>query len=286
MKVFRLAVIAVMLVAAAPPRAVVGQSLTRVAPETVAVPSGTLRLTGLLWRPQGSGPFPAILFSHGSGLRIGPALARDRALAIGPVFAKHGYVFLYLFRRGYGLSAGQGESMGAILDREAKARGEEARRHLQVVLLTTEYLDDVMAGLSFVRNLAGVDTGRIALAGHSLGGQLSLLAAERDKAVRAAVTFAAAAQSWEEVGAELQERMLSAVRNLSAPILLIHAANDYSIAPGQVMAAELARLKRPHQLKIYPAVGNTPAAGHDAVHTDIATWEGDVFRFLDEHMRR
>jgi dienelactone hydrolase len=284
MRILRLAVVAFILVPSAPPKAAVGQSLTARAPETVVVSSGTLRLTGLVWRPEGSGPFPAILFSHGSGLRVDSALARDRALAIGPVFAKHGYVFLYLFRRGYGLSAGQGELLGDVLDREALARGEEARKHLQVVLLSADHLDDVMAGLSFLRSLKGVDAQRIALVGHSFGGQLTLLAAERDKTIRAAVTFAAAAQSWEG-SSELRDRMLAAVRNISAPILLTHAANDYSVAPGQVMAAELTRLGRSHLLKIYPAVGKTPAAGHEAVYTDIAAWEGDVFRFLDEHMR-
>ena len=286
MRVSHLAAIVLVLVTSAPPGVAVGQSLTPLAPDTVVVSSGTLRLTGLLWRPQGSGPFPAILFNHGSGRRVDSALARERAYAIGPVFAKHGYTFLYLFRRGYGLSAAQGEFMEDVLNREAKARGEEARRHLQLVLLTTDHLDDVTAGLSFLRSRAGVDSDRIALVGHSFGGQLTLLAAERDRRLRAAVTFAAAAQSWEGVGAELQQRMLSAVRKISAPIFLTHAANDYSIVPGQVMAAELAKLRRSHQLKIYPAVGDTPATGHEAVYTDIATWEGDVFRFLDEHVRR
>jgi hypothetical protein len=47
----------------------------------------------------------------------------------------------------------------------------------------------------------------------------------------------------------------------------------------------LARLKQPHVLKIYPAVGDTPGAGHGAVYTDTLTWEPDVFRFLDDHLR-
>lgn len=175
--------------------------------------------------------------------------------------------------------------MGDVLDREARTGGEEARRHLQMVLLTTDQLDDVMAGLAFLRRLAGVDSQRIALVGHSFGGQLTLLAAERDTRIRAAVTFAAAAQSWEPGGAELRERLLAAVRTMRAPVFLAHAANDYSIVPGQVMAAELARLGRPHQLKIYPAVGSTAAAGHEAVYTDIAAWEGDVFQFLAAHLR-
>jgi carboxymethylenebutenolidase len=285
MKISRLAVIGCVLIASNSPRLAAGQSSTAAPPTSVVVSSGALRLTGLLWRPEGPGPFPAILFNHGSGLRVDAAEARDRALAIGPVFAKHGYVFLYPFRRGYGLSAGQGQSMRDVLDREAKARGEAARQHARVVLLTTDHLDDVMAALAFLKSVAGVDSKRIALVGHSFGGELSLLAAERDKTARAVVTFAASAQSWEG-SSELRERLLASLRLSSAPIFLTHAANDYSIEPGRAMAAELAKLGRAHQLKTYRAVGNTPAAGHEAVYTDIAPWEGDVFQFLDEHVRR
>jgi len=278
MRISTLAVIGFLVIAAAPNPA--GQLASSIAADRVVVSSGTLHLTGLLWKPTGAGPFPAVLFNHGAG-PTDPARAQD----IGPLFAKHGYAFLYLFRRGYGLSATQGEFMRDVLDREAKARGEEARRRLQLVLLTADHLNDVMAGLAFLKRVEGVDAGRIAVAGHSFGGQLTLLAAERDTSVRAAVSFAAAAQSWDG-SPELHERLLAAVRNIRAPIFLTHAANDFSIVPGQVLAAELVRMKRPHELKIYPAVGDTPAAGHQAVYSDIMTWEADVFRFLDEPLRR
>jgi hypothetical protein len=36
-------------------------------PETVVLHNGSITLRGLLWRPQGHGPFPAILLNHGSG---------------------------------------------------------------------------------------------------------------------------------------------------------------------------------------------------------------------------
>jgi carboxymethylenebutenolidase len=248
------------------------------APEAVVIHSGELRLSGLLWKPAGSGSFPAVLFSHGAGRNPG------RAHNIGPVFANHGYAFLYLFRRGHGPSAGHGAFIGDVLDREAAANGEDARRRLQVALLNTEQLDDVMAGLSFLKASADVDRERIAVAGHSFGGQLTLLAAERDTTVRAAVTFAAAAQAWEG-SPELRERMFAAIPKLQAPVLLMHAANDFSTKPGQAMAAEMQRLSKPHQLKIYPAVGKTSADGHGAVYSDVTTWERDVFSFLDQHVR-
>jgi len=274
-----LIVVGLILATLAVPGAAAQQFSISNAAETVLVPNGNLRLTGMLWKPEGEGPFPAILFTHGAGRKDS-----DNVQGIGPIFAKHGYMFLYLFRRGHGLSADQGAFIGDLLAREASAKGEEARKRLQLLLLTTDHLDDFLAGLYFLRNVPDVNSGRIAVAGHSFGGQLALLAAEREPAVQAVVTFAAGAQLWDG-SSELRERLLQAVRNIEAPVLLIHAANDFSTAPGTALAAEMALLKKPYQLKIYPAVGDTPSAGHNAVYTDIATWEADVFTFLQMKLR-
>jgi hypothetical protein len=59
-------------------------------PETVVVHNGSVTLHAMLWRPQGRGPFPAILLNHGSGRsreeleRLGPY--ERNAEKPGPVF--------------------------------------------------------------------------------------------------------------------------------------------------------------------------------------------------------
>jgi dienelactone hydrolase len=277
-----------LLVACAPVPPVFGQASRSIAPETVVVASGKLRLQAFLWRPAGSAPFPAVLFAHGSGSTVsstGGFVMTDAAKILGPVFQKHGYAFLYLFRRGQGLSAGQGPFMQDILRHEKTARGEESQKHLQFVLLTTDHLDDVTAGVAFLKRLPEVDARRIAIMGHSFGGQLSLLAAERDSTIRAAVTFGAAAGSWEG-SSELRERLLAAVRKTTVPVMLLHAENDYSVAPGKALAAELESLGKPHVLKIYGPIGQTPDAGHNFVYTAVSQWEDDVFKFLNEYVAR
>ena len=257
--------------------------------DTVVIPSGKLRLKALLWKPAGPGPFPAVLFCHGSGGADADHTAglpmTEAAEKLAPLFLKHGYAFLYLFRRGHGLSADQGPFMQDILQRQEAARGKEARQHLQFVLATTDHLDDVLAALSFLKTVPGIEAKRIAIAGHSFGGQLTLLAAERDNTIRAAVTFAAAAGSWER-SPELRKRLLTAVDKATAPIMLIQAANDYSTAPGQALADELTRLHKSHILKIYPSVGKTTEDGHNFLYLAMPQWENDVFGFLDEHVRR
>jgi dienelactone hydrolase len=265
------------------------QSSPSIPAQTVEIRSGTLRLKAFLWMPAGRGPFPAVLFNHGSGgadpEHTAGLTMTEAAQQLGPLFVQHGYAFLYLFRRGHGLSADQGPFMQDLLLREKTASGDEARKHLQYVLLTTDHLDDVLAALSFLKSVRGVDPRRMAIAGHSFGGQLTLLAAERDPAVRAAVTFAAAAASWENTP-EVRERLLTAVRKAAAPIMLIQAANDYSTAAGRDLAAELERLHKPHLLKIYPPVGQTRDEGHNLLYKAIPEWEPDVFRFLDGYLKR
>jgi dienelactone hydrolase len=203
----------------------------------------------------------------------------DQAASLGPVFARHGYVCLFLFRRGVGLSTGQGSNAADILDRELAAGGLTARNRARLELLQTTELHDAQAGLAFLRGVPGVDPGRVAVVGHSFGGALTLLLVERDSAVRAAIDFAGAAGSW-DASPELRERLLEAVRIIPASVLFIHALNDYSVSPGTALAAEMTRLGKPHRLIVYPPFGSTTSQGHNIVDLNITSWESDVFAFL------
>ena len=260
-------------------------------PDTVVVQSGRLTLHALLWRPQGKGPFPAVLFNHGSAVDSanstnGRRDVRNReqgAAALGPIFARHGYVFLFLFRRGAGLSAGQGSYSGDLRAAELAAHGRDAQDRLQMQLLEGDELSDALAGLAYLRSRTEVDSRRVAVAGHSFGGSLTLLIAERDSTLRAAIDFASAAGSWRS--SAMQARLRAAVSHTILPVYFIHAANDYSIEPGRSLAADMARLAKPHRLQIYPAFGQTPEDGHSMVYLSTSTWEADVFAFLDAHMR-
>jgi carboxymethylenebutenolidase len=266
-----------------------GQSTPSMVPQTVEFARGKLHLKAYFWKPAGSGPFPAVLFNHGSGgadpdHTAGMPITQS-ANILAPFFIKHGYAFLYPFRRGHGPSASQAPFMQDLLRREEESKGKEARQHLQFVLLTTDQLDDVMAALAFLKTVPDVDSHRIAVAGNSFGGNLTLLAAERDKTVRAAVTFAAAANSWER-SPELRERLVSAIHNTNAAVMLSHAENDFGTTAGSALAAELKLLHKPYVLKIYPPVGLTSDDGHNNLYENIPAWESDVFEFFDQHVKQ
>ena len=143
-------------------------------PETVLIRSGSATLHAILWRPQGRGPFPGILLNHGSGRtredleRLGPY--ERNAETLGPVFVRHGYVFLYLFRRGVGLSADQGTNAVDLMNSESATHGPEARNALQLQLLESREMADALAALEFLRALPYVDARDVAAIGHSFGG--------------------------------------------------------------------------------------------------------------------
>jgi dienelactone hydrolase len=258
-------------------------------PVTVEVKSGSVTLHALLWRPEGRGPFPAVLVNHGSGRtreeleRLGPY--ENQAYTFAPVFAQHGYVVLFLFREGVGLSTDAGRNAIDLMTDEASARGQAARNALQMKLLEGREMTDALAGLAFLRGLPDVDAGRLAVVGHSFGGSLTVLMAEREPALRAAVIFSGAGYSWDR-SPELRERLLAAVRQTAVPMFFIHAENDYSTNLGKALAAELEHLGKPNRVKIYPPVGKSPDEGHDFPLNSIPAWESDVFAFLDAFVRK
>jgi len=62
---------------------------------------------------------------------------------MGPLFVRHGYELLYLFRHGDGLSGGQSVPAGDRMDQALAAQGKEARNRLQLQLLEHDELDEI-----------------------------------------------------------------------------------------------------------------------------------------------
>ena len=84
-----------------------GASQSIMGPDTVSFTSGSLTLRGVIYRPAGNGPFPTILFNHGSGKSYTKELA-----AVGPAYASHGFAF-FAPSRNSGYSAAKSSIMCA-----------------------------------------------------------------------------------------------------------------------------------------------------------------------------
>jgi carboxymethylenebutenolidase len=243
-------------------------------PVEVTFPSGNLVLHGFIYKPEGKGPFPAVLWNHGSERRPGwlPDLA--------PLFLSKGYILFIPHRRGQGRSPG--EYIMDLLDRAAQSGGQQVRSRKLVELMELHF-EDQLAALSYLKGLPEVDPRRIAVAGCSFGGIQTVLMAERGLGVRAAVDFAGAAQNWEHAP-DLRERMLKAVRQAQMPILFIQAKNDYDISPSRDLAAAMEKSNKPHALQIFPAFGKSTQDAHEFCVHGGEMWAPQVFSFLTQSM--
>ncbi len=138
---------------------------------------GKLNLHGFLAKPDGLGPFPAVLWNHGSEKSPGA----QRVLAT--FYTAHSYVFFIPHRRG------QGRSPGNYIQ-DLIAQSPPSERGSRMVELQEVEVDDVAAALDYLKSQPFVDPARIAISGCSYGGIQTLLAGERDLGVKALVPLA------------------------------------------------------------------------------------------------
>jgi carboxymethylenebutenolidase len=247
--------------------------------QAVKFSAGDHELRGILFKPKGDGPFPLLIWNHGSERSPG---ATPEFESVASVFVPAGYVVFAPVRRGHGYSAGR--YIGDVIRQTRASEGEEAANRMVVQLLETEQLDDQLAGLAYAKQLAFVDPNRIAVAGCSYGGIETLLGAERDAGYRAAISMSPAAQSWEH-NPILQARLIAAVRKITIPVLLLQPPKDASLEPSRVLGAEAERLDKPFTVKVYPDEG----AENEKTHcfggpAGTHVWAEDAKAFLAEHV--
>jgi dienelactone hydrolase len=246
--------------------------------QKVTFQSDGLTLVGYLSKPEGDGPFPALISNHGS-----EHTPSDKSGQADPVFGPAGYVVLRPLRRGHGES--QGEWIVDSINRERTANGKAAAAQLLVTLMETEQLDDQLAGLAYLKSLPYVDTNRLGVIGCSYGGIQTLLGAERGPGYKAAVAMSPAAESWNG-NKPLQDRLIQAVSGIDIPVFLIHPAKDASLEPGITLGKEFERLGKTYQLKIYPEDVGTPEQQEHCFGGPGGSviWQADVLAFFAQYI--
>ncbi len=159
----------------------------------VIIPATGFTLAGTLTMPPGVGPLrrPAIVLVTGSG-----QIERDETVAGIPIFAQlagslaqEGFVVLRYDKRGIGQSGGRSE-----------------RATLQ------DYADDLTAAVKWLAKRKDIDPKRIAVAGHSEGGAVAMLAAAREKKISALVLVAAPGTLGADLVLEQQRHLLDAIK--------------------------------------------------------------------------
>jgi carboxymethylenebutenolidase len=131
------------------------QDKTSPRPVEVTFASGNLVLHGFVYKPDGKGPFPAVLWNHGSERR--PSWLPELA----PSFVAKGYILFIPHRCGQGRSPG--EYVMEVLDRASQSGGPQARSRKLVELMEL-HLKGQTAALEYLKGLPDVDPRRTALA--------------------------------------------------------------------------------------------------------------------------
>lgn len=252
-----------------PSRAVRGQTAP---PELVSFHSGALELKGFVWKPAGDGPFPALLWNHGSEKLPGTIDG------VAPHFIAKGFVFFVPHRRG------QGRSPGPYIMDELNRAGLRSARSRLLVDLHEVQLQDQLAALQYLQSLPYVDGGRIAVMGFSFGGIQTMLAAERATAYRAAVNCSGASETWKS-SSDLRARLIAAARNTTIPVFFLQAENDYDLTPNHVLSEEVRKTGRPVDAKVYPAFGSAPREGHGFCVRGAQVWFPDVLNFIEGQLK-
>ena len=248
----------------------------------VTYTNGPLTLAGYVYHPNGTGPFPTVIWNHGSEHDPGGGPQFDSVAAI---FVPDGYAVFAPMRRGQ--SDSQGQWIQDTIHATVNSQGMPTAERLMVRLMGTQQLDDQLAGVAYARTLPFVDANRMVVAGCSYGGIETLLAAERGAGFKAALSISPAALSWQ--GHEvLQNRLIEAVRKIDIPVLLIQPPKDASLEPARVLgdAAKKAG-KRSFTAKVYP-----PTMPDDQqVHCfggakGMRNWATEAVKFFDAVLGR
>lgn len=247
-------------------------------PEIVHFQSGNRTLGGELYKPSGAGPFPAVLYNHGSAEGM---LSDAAAKAMGPLYAAKGWVYFMPYRRGQGLSAQAGPYIGDEIKKAQKKGGDALAVKTMIQLLTTDHLDDQLAALTWLKNQPFVQVKRIAVAGQSFGGIETVLGAQKYPFC-AAVDASGGAMSWKEAPA-LHEVMKKSVRESKSPIFFFQAENDFDLDPSNILHKEMTAAGKVAQIKIYPRFGKTAFDGHSFTWLGSSIWFEDVFAFIQRN---
>ncbi len=244
--------------------------------EEVFYPSGKLRIQAYLYKPAGEGPFPVVIYNHGS------RPTRERVpmpfVYVGSMLEASGYLVLVPERRGYGLS--DGPTFSEVV-------GED--RGPRFVTRVQEETDDVLAAAEFVKTLPYADATRVGVMGWSFGGIVSVFAASRSSTFRVVVDQAGAALTWNRSPA-MQQALTDAAGHVRVPLLGMVAENDQTTESVKAVVKEAERHKLPAKLIVYPPF--TPrenpwqvTPGHMIFAAEGAhIWEVDLKEFLAQYL--
>jgi carboxymethylenebutenolidase len=191
-------------------------------------------VSGFIARPQGDGPFPAVLVLHTSGGLTDHEQSRASQLA------GKGYVALAPdYFAPEGITPGQAGGLLAL-----NAHVDRIREHLS-------------GGVECLKSLSYVDTGRMGTVGFSLGGYFGLLVGARDD-VKAVVSYYGSYHGEGASQVPTKYAFTAVAAQVKARILMFHgdADNEVRVVLAQNAHRRLREASKQVELVVYPGVGH------------------------------
>ena len=213
-------------------------------------------LSGMLLKPEGSGPFPAIILSHGLGGNA-QMMMRTR----GAELVKWGFVCMATDYTHAGKGGGgRGGDRSGVDFSQAGARPENIRRGL--------------ACLEILRQQKDVDPKRIALYGHSMGAfvTIALAAAASGKITAAAITSGGVQTAKGSTAAAPTTDVAAKVR---VPFLILQGSKDTTVPSesSELFKEVLDTNNVPNERHVFDGVGhNVPTEQTDEVNRQLCEW--------------
>jgi dienelactone hydrolase len=223
-------------------------------PVTVAASSDAdpITLETTIYKPDGPGPFPMIVFNHGKMPGDPRNQARSEPLPFAREFVRRGYVVVAPNRRGFGASGGAYEQDGCDVARNGM--GQAA---------------DIAATIDYMSKLPYVDPQHIAVAGTSHGGLATIAyGAQAPHGVRALINFSGGLR--QDACADWQDNLTQAFHaygeKTRVPSLWLYGDND-SIWPSALIA------------RMYAAYTEH---GASATMVDFGVYKNDAHRLVGD----
>lgn len=204
---------------------------------------GKLKMDGILVKPEGQGPFPAVLISHGLGgsaASFGSQKAREM-VRWGLVCIAPNYTHSRDNLGPMGAGGAARPRPGAPRRNDFGASDENLRRAARAL--------DILASLPYV------DPRRLAAYGHSMGGFVTIgLAAREPQRLKAAAISGSGIAGRAGYAAPSAE----SAANIRTPFILFHGADDATVRPEQSAAlqAVLDEHQVPVQRHVFEGVGH------------------------------
>jgi dienelactone hydrolase len=245
-------------------------ALAETKPERVLYLSGNQTLNGYVYKPQGNGPFPAVIFNQASLFPGRLPQEYDPFPGLAKMFNSQGYVLFV---------------PGRHQVYEDDLTGKAATKDQKLIASHEQHAANIIGALQFLRARGYVDETRVAMFGDSAGAVSTLFAAEQALGISSIIVVSPGTQVLKEspIG---KNRLRFIVQNSKIPIFLFQAENDVNLLPREILGSELERKGAPNRVKVYGTYGDLPADSHKLVTEGCAVWQRDVFSFLQQTTER